>query len=326
MSVSVVIPFYNSENFIDETISSILNQSHQDLEVICINDGSQDKTSEILHKWQSLDSRIIIIEKENGGIETGLKSALPHLKKKYTFLIGHDDQLSQDALYKAMEEISRENDFDAVRMKLVLTFENKASEDFKDKFEIFTGEEAVANTIIYWKTHTFCLWKTDIFKQIQHVTTGKLMNFDEVATRFLYTKCRKVSFCDGIYYYLQHPSSITHKFSSKLLDTYAVDFYIKKILVESNFYLPFKKEFENSMFSRLDEMTNLYFRLKKEKHKLTQNDIEKIRLLYKAIDFKYLKKKNSFIENIKYNLLFNNFNIYFLYKKIKHAKSSNNQL
>lgn len=317
MSVSVVIPFYNSENFIDDTISSILNQSHKDLEIICINDGSQDKTSEILQRWQSLDNRIIIIEKENGGIETGLKSALPFLTKTYTFLIGHDDKLSEDALHEAVKEMSRDQYFDAIRMKLVLTFENQTTEDFKDKYEIFTGKEAIANTIINWKTHTFCLWKTEIFKQIEHVTTGKLMNFDEVATRYLYTKCRKVSFCKGIYYYFQHPNSITHKFSAKLLDVYAVDFYIKKILVDSKFYLPFKNEFENSMFSRLHQMTNLYFKLKKEKHKLTKTDTEKIHLLYKAIDFKYLKKKNSFIENIKYDLLFKNFKVYLLYKKLK---------
>lgn len=225
--------------------------------------------------------------------------------------------MSKDALEKAVKEISREDDFDAVRMKLVLSFEDKSTQDFKDKLEIFTGEDAIGNTIINWKTHTFCLWKTEIFKQIEKVSTGTLMNFDEVATRFLYTKCKKVSFCDGIYYYLQHPDSITHKFSTKLLDVYAVDFYIKKVLVESNLYLPFKQKFENHMVARLQIMIDLYFKLKKEGLKLTRRDIEKINLLYKAIDFKYLKKKNSFIENIKYDLLFNNFTLFFLYKKLK---------
>lgn len=87
MSVSVVIPFYNSEKFIDDTIFSILDQSHKNFEIICVNDGSQDKTAEILQKWRAKDDRIIIINKKNGGIETGLKSALPYLKKNTPFLL-----------------------------------------------------------------------------------------------------------------------------------------------------------------------------------------------------------------------------------------------
>lgn len=315
MSISVIIPFYNSEKFIDKTLASIVDQSLRDIEIICINDGSTDETYDKLEEWRLEDERIIVINKTNGGIETALKAALPYLNKKYTFLIGHDDTLSVDALEKAVIEITKKEEYDAVRMKLVLVYDYKRSENFKDKFIVLSGKAAITETIMKWNIHTFCLWKTDIFKQIDKITTGKLMNFDEVATRFLYTKCRKVTFCTGEYYYFQHSNSVTHKFTPRLLDVYAVDFYIKKLLLDSNLYSDFKSDFEIYMFNRLAAMVDLYFNLRKQKHQLSKNEIDKIRLLYSAIDFKFLNKERPLMERLKYGVIYMNFNIYFFYKK-----------
>lgn len=322
MSVSVIIPFFNSEKFIDKTISSILKQTHKDFEVVCIDDGSNDQTLNILKNWSQKDKRIVVLNKENGGIETALKLGIPFLKKKYTFLIGHDDTLSIDALEKAVIEMEKDEEYDAVRMKLVIVNEDDTHNDFNDYRVVLSGIAAVGNTIMAWRIHTFCLWKTDIFKLINQITTGKLMNFDEVATRFLYTKCKKVSFCDGAYFYLQHPESVTHKFSLKTLDVFAADFYIKKLLVESKIYSDFKEKFEQHMFGRLGSMIRLYFDLKNKDFKVSKNEREKIRLLFSAIDFKYVKNKNPSIPNWKFHILYTFFPIYFLYSKIIYDKTA----
>nr|WP_307977378.1 glycosyltransferase family 2 protein [uncultured Phascolarctobacterium sp.] len=65
--VSVIVPVYNSEAFVAETIESIINQSYRNLEIILINDGSTDNSKEICKKYLSKDNRIVYIEKENGG-------------------------------------------------------------------------------------------------------------------------------------------------------------------------------------------------------------------------------------------------------------------
>lgn len=65
--VSVIVPIYNSEKFLAETIESILNQSYQRLEIILINDGSTDNSKQICEEYLSKDYRIVYIEKENGG-------------------------------------------------------------------------------------------------------------------------------------------------------------------------------------------------------------------------------------------------------------------
>lgn len=324
MSVSIIIPFYNSAKFADNTITSLITQTYENIELICVNDGSSDNTFDILQSWSERDKRIKVINKENGGIETALKAGLPYLSKKYTFLIGHDDTLQIDAIEKAVKEIDSAVEIDSVRMKLVVVDENKNITEIKDDNRILSGMEALKETIIEWKIHNFCLWKTEIFKQINDITVGGLMNFDEVATRYLYTKCRKVSFCDGEYYYLQHSESVTHKLSSRLLDTYAVDFYIKKLLVDSKIYSNYKNIFEDYMFRRLKMITDLYFNLKTKNYPLTKKDLDKVKLLYSAIDFNYLKSERSLIESFKYNLLYKFFYIYYITKKRLYDKSTNN--
>lgn len=326
MSVSIIIPFYNSENFVDVTINSIISQTYQDIELICVNDGSTDETFSILQKWAVKDSRIKLVNKENGGIETALKSGLPYLSKKYTFLIGHDDTLSKDAIEKAVREIESKEDIDTVRMKLVIIDESKNVSNIMDDTRILTGIQALKETIIQWKIHTFCLWKTEIFKRINNITTGGLMNFDEVATRYLYTQCRKVSYCDGEYFYLQHSQSVTHKLSPRLLDAYAVDFYIKKLLINSGLYNEYKGTFESYMLTRLRKSTILYFELKAKGYKLTKKDLDKVKLLYKAIDFKYLKHKTSLVEGFKYDLMHQFFPIYYYAKKRLYDKPKNNNI
>lgn len=65
--VSVIVPIYNSEKFLAETIESILNQSYRNLEIILINDGSTDNSKQICKEYSTKDKRIVYIEKENGG-------------------------------------------------------------------------------------------------------------------------------------------------------------------------------------------------------------------------------------------------------------------
>lgn len=317
MSVSVIIPFYNSSRFINKTLKSIVEQTYTDLEIICVNDGSSDDTLSLLNKWKEKDERIKIINKENGGIESALKIATSYITKEYTFLLGHDDTLSQDAIEKAHKEFKREDSIDAVRMKLVIVDGNHNILNIMEDDKVLSGFEALDRTIMGWRIHNFCLWKTNIFTRINDVTTD-LMNFDELATRYLYTLCNKVSFCSGEYYYLQHQNSVTKKISPRLLDIYAIECYIKQLLKSCDRYENYKSVFEKYMFSKLQDMVSLYFDLKKQGYLLTDKDLNKVKLLYNSIDFKYLKKDTSAIESIKYHLLYSCFTIFYYYNKRKY--------
>ena len=74
--VSFIVPVYNMEKYVERCMDSILNQQEQDWEVIAINDGSKDRTAEILNRYADRDDRIRVIHKENGGIGSAVKEGL----------------------------------------------------------------------------------------------------------------------------------------------------------------------------------------------------------------------------------------------------------
>lgn len=89
--ISVVMPVYNSEKYLEEAIESILTQTYSDFEFIIINDGSTDGSLEIIEKFQNYDKRIICISQENGGVASALNAGLLRAKGDYIVRMDADD-------------------------------------------------------------------------------------------------------------------------------------------------------------------------------------------------------------------------------------------
>ena len=90
-TISVVMPVYNAEQYLDQAIRSILNQTFNDFEFIIINDGSLDSSLAIIRKYESYDKRIFIIDKDNGGIVEALNDGLSIAKGKFIARMDSDD-------------------------------------------------------------------------------------------------------------------------------------------------------------------------------------------------------------------------------------------
>lgn len=90
--VSVVIPFYNSAEYIRNTLLSVKNQSLSDIEIICVDDGSTDQSAEIIHKFKAKDNRIIYIKQENAGAGVARNNAIIHATGKYIAFMDSDDE------------------------------------------------------------------------------------------------------------------------------------------------------------------------------------------------------------------------------------------
>ncbi|HIP11775.1 MAG TPA: glycosyltransferase family 2 protein, partial [Arcobacter sp.] len=89
--VSVLLSVYNGEKYLDEAIESILNQTYQDFEFIIINDGSTDKSLEIIEKYKKEDNRIVVISRENKGLIYSLNEGISQAKGKYIARMDADD-------------------------------------------------------------------------------------------------------------------------------------------------------------------------------------------------------------------------------------------
>ncbi|RAP47500.1 MAG: glycosyltransferase [Methanosphaera sp. rholeuAM6] len=107
LKVSVVIPVYNVEEYLEDCLKSVINQTLSDIEIICVNDGSTDNSLEILNKYSHKDGRIKIISQENQGHAVATNIGMSHAKGKYLFLMDSDDIIKYNTLeltYNKAEE------------------------------------------------------------------------------------------------------------------------------------------------------------------------------------------------------------------------------
>lgn len=98
--VSVVIPCYNAEKYLAETLDSVIAQTFDNIEIICLDDGSTDKTPSILKRYAKKDKRIKIITQKNSGVVTARNNAIAAAKSEYIYPLDSDDIITPDCLEK----------------------------------------------------------------------------------------------------------------------------------------------------------------------------------------------------------------------------------
>ena len=89
--ISIIIPIYNAEKYIERCINSLKNQTYKNIEIICINDGSTDNSLNILKRIAITDNRITIIEQENKGVSVARNKGIESAKGKYIMFLDADD-------------------------------------------------------------------------------------------------------------------------------------------------------------------------------------------------------------------------------------------
>lgn len=95
-TVSVIVPVFNSEEYLERCVDSILNQEYQDLELILVNDGSTDRSGEICRRYEEQDPRVLVMTKENSGVSDSRNLAIGQAVGKYLQFVDSDDWLAPD--------------------------------------------------------------------------------------------------------------------------------------------------------------------------------------------------------------------------------------
>ncbi len=109
--ISVVVPIYNAEEYLEKCLNSIIKQTYENLEMILINDGSTDKSLEIMNKYKAEDERIIIIDKENGGVSSARNKGIETATGKYIIFIDADDYIEPN-MFEVLEDDLFKNNVD----------------------------------------------------------------------------------------------------------------------------------------------------------------------------------------------------------------------
>lgn len=114
MRISVIIPVFNVENYIEQCLDSILNQTHNDLEIILVNDGSTDRSSEICERYVRHDKRIRLVNQENAGVSVARNLGLQHATGIYVTFVDSDDWLHPQMYHLLYEKIQQRENVDVV--------------------------------------------------------------------------------------------------------------------------------------------------------------------------------------------------------------------
>lgn len=114
VKVSIIVPIYNVEQYLKECLDSLICQSLKDIEVICVNDGSTDRCTEILNAYAQKDSRFLVINQPNGGYGKAMNQGLRAATGEYVGIAEPDDYVDQH-MYGDLYDIASKNDLDFVK-------------------------------------------------------------------------------------------------------------------------------------------------------------------------------------------------------------------
>lgn len=126
--ISIIIPIYNVEKYLDRCLNSVVNQTFTDWEAICMNDGSTDNCEKILNKYAKQDSRIKVFKQENQGLSMARNNAFKHAKGLYIYFLDSDDAIHPQCLEIALN-LAEKHSADLVNFK----FENSDGVKYEPK-------------------------------------------------------------------------------------------------------------------------------------------------------------------------------------------------
>lgn len=218
--VSILVPVYNVSKYLRQCLDSLVNQTLSDIEIICVNDGSTDESGKILQEYAAVDSRIVVVNKANGGLPSARNAGLDVARGKYVGFVDGDDYVDSD-MYRKMYNAAIANNADIVVCGgHLFPKEEKASQWLKDVLSPRDityragGEEALYSE----RGAKPFLWRDLIKKQLidEHnfrLDESIVVGEDQAFQFKVFPAAKRVTFIsDKLYYYrYSRPESIMNE-------------------------------------------------------------------------------------------------------------------
>lgn len=219
--LSVIVPIYNVEPYLERCVHSILNQTYPNIEIILVDDGSPDKCGEICDKLAQQDKRIKVIHKKNGGLSDARNAGLDIASGDLIGFVDSDDYVHPafyDTLYKNM--VDNDADLSMCDYKAVTDLSGSIY-DFDNNVKVLNNIEALEMLFTYYCQIFVIVWnklyRKEVFKDFRF-EVGKIHEDEFISYKILH-QSNRIAFSDArLYYYFQSPNSIIHAaFSEKKL-------------------------------------------------------------------------------------------------------------
>lgn len=216
--VSIIIPVYNQEKYIEETLQSVIHQTYSNWECILVNDGSTDNSATIINKFLTQDNRFHFINSENKGVSNARNLALKQVKGDYILFLDGDDLIHPDKLQQAISNFQKNIDLSIV-FNTTSYFQDNI-ENTLYPMKIDAGLLNFTDMMLYWNEKIIlpihsAIIKKSLFEGIEF-NTDLTAQEDWLVWLRLFQKNPKVLVLDSVLsYYRKHNTSRTQSFSLK---------------------------------------------------------------------------------------------------------------
>ncbi|MBD5493518.1 MAG: glycosyltransferase [Lachnospiraceae bacterium] len=207
--VSITVPVYNVEDYLERCLDSLIMQTLTNIEIICVNDGSTDRSLEILKKYQKKDSRIVIVNKKNGGLPSARNAAINVARGKYIGFVDSDDFVDKN-MFKKLYKTAEKEQTEVVICGAQIFPEDPSPSDWLEaalspqykKYDKFEPELLFSNsatTPFLWRVFV----KRDLIERYQiRLDENILLGEDKLFQTMIYTKAYGITvISDKLYHY-----------------------------------------------------------------------------------------------------------------------------
>lgn len=221
MIVTLIIPFYNVDEYIEKCLSTVVQQTYKDLQIILVNDGSQDGSHHIAKTFAVKDDRICIVEQANQGLSAARNAGLNYVKGDYVFFLDSDDYLEEFAIEILLNKAIKYN-ADVVQGNFYYDYKNHLLLNTTQKHEdvVYHRAQAIHALLDHTVIMNFAwgkLIKTSIAKSLLF-PVGKFFEDTLWQTQLIHQSTIYVTTNIPILYYLQRGTGISGNFSLRNLD------------------------------------------------------------------------------------------------------------
>ena len=257
--ISVLVAVYNTEKYLRQCLDSLLGQTLDDIEIICVDDASTDSSPDILREYIAADNRIKLITlKENRGQAHARNQALNISTGECIAFLDSDDYLASDALEQIVGTFDRHPTTDAVLFKVINIFPDANETPYPmPEFEQMNGYDAFVDSLT-WKIHGVYAVRRSIHLKFPYDETARAFS-DDNTTRLHYLNSRHVRLSRGIYYYRQHPQSVTHSISLRRFDYLLANESMKRQLLQLHSSGEILDIYENVRWLNLVDLYMFYY-------------------------------------------------------------------
>ena len=288
--VSVIVPVYNVEKYIEKCLESLVNQTLEDIEIIIVNDGSTDNSKKIIEKYLK-NKKVVYLEKSNGGLSSARNYGIPYAKGEYIGFIDSDDYIEK-TMFEKMYNKAIEEKSDMVECDFLWEYPNKIKIDTGKIYS--TKKSAIIDArVVAWNK----LIKKEILEEIK-IQFPEGLRYEDVEFFYkLIPYLNKIAFIkEPLIHYVQRTTSIANTQNEKTSEIFQVLDNVIEFYKANNFYNIYEEELEY-IYTRFLLCSSLR-RMTKIKNKSIKKEL--LKRTWENLNIKFPDwKKNKYLKNEK---------------------------